>query len=358
MSNYIEYNDQLAFHPGYYLKEIVVEWGVSQEEFAKRLDTTPKTLSKIINGEQRLSANIALKLSRMLGTSAQYWLNIQAAFDVLLAEKNAGEARQEERSVLRQLGYGYFRDHFGLPALPRQIDEQVACVRRFLKIGSLTVLRTPNLTTCFRQAAPVMDPATVVRANAMVQIAVNASLEANAPRYDRKRFEQAAQFALTQTRSHDGFLERVREEFLKAGVIFVVLPNLSGSKTNGATRRVNDRVVLMVNDRRLSADVFWFTLFHEIGHILSDDFGISLEGDSGSREDAADAYARNMLIDQEGYDAFVAAGHFTPDSVTAFAESVGRDVGIVVGRLQNDGFVRYNDSRFNSLKTRYRVAVS
>ena len=42
MSNYIEYNGKIAFHPGYYIKEIVEESGLTQEDFAKRLDTTPK----------------------------------------------------------------------------------------------------------------------------------------------------------------------------------------------------------------------------------------------------------------------------------------------------------------------------
>ena len=55
MSNYIEYDDKIAFHPGYYIKEIVEESGLTQEDFAKRLDTTPKNLSLLIRGEQNLS---------------------------------------------------------------------------------------------------------------------------------------------------------------------------------------------------------------------------------------------------------------------------------------------------------------
>ena len=51
MSNYIEHNDKIAFHPGYYIKEIVDESGLTQEDFAKRLDTTPKNLSLLIRGE-------------------------------------------------------------------------------------------------------------------------------------------------------------------------------------------------------------------------------------------------------------------------------------------------------------------
>lgn len=86
MSNYIEYNDKIAFHPGYYIKEIVDESGLTQEDFAKMLDTTPKNLCMLIRGEQSLSTNIAIKLSGMLGTSVAYWLNLQNAYDALLVQ--------------------------------------------------------------------------------------------------------------------------------------------------------------------------------------------------------------------------------------------------------------------------------
>ena len=96
MSNYIEYNDTVAFHPGYYIKEIVEESGLTQEDFAKRLDTTPKNLSLLIRGEQSLSIDIAMKLSRMMGTSVNYWLNLQNAYDALIAEFKSQEELVEE----------------------------------------------------------------------------------------------------------------------------------------------------------------------------------------------------------------------------------------------------------------------
>lgn len=358
MSNYIEYKDKIVFHPGYYIKEIVDELGLSQDDFAKRLGTTSKTLSVIINGGQRLSSGIALKLSKMLGTSVQYWLNLQSMYDAALAEMAADEELEHERAILKLLDYKYFRDHFGLPNLPRQIDEQVACLRKFLKVGSLTVLENMDLATSFRTASVERNDAMIVKANAMVQIAVNETLEVESPRYDKARFEQAVQFALTQTSNHEGFYDTVREEFRKAGVIFVVLPNLSGSKTNGATKRVNERVMLMVNDRRRSADAFWFTLFHEIGHILAGDFGVSTDEDSGAREDAADIYARNALIDPEAYQRFVDRQVFTASSIRAFAKAINRDPGIVAGRLQKDGRVSYENSACNAMKQKYKVMSS
>ena len=76
MSNYIEYDDRIAFHPGYYIKEIIDESGLTQRDFAYRLDTTPKNLSLLIRGEQSLSIDIAMKLSRMMGTSVVYLIGL------------------------------------------------------------------------------------------------------------------------------------------------------------------------------------------------------------------------------------------------------------------------------------------
>jgi addiction module HigA family antidote len=81
MSNYIEYGGKIAFHPGYYIEEIIECLGVSQEDFAKRLEITPKNLSILVRGEQSLSLDIAVKLSRMLGNSIGFWLAIQRRFD-------------------------------------------------------------------------------------------------------------------------------------------------------------------------------------------------------------------------------------------------------------------------------------
>ena len=140
MSNYVEYNDVIAFHPGYYLKEIVDESGLTQEDFAKRLGTTPKNLSILIRGEQSLSIEMASKLSRMLGTTVGFWLGLQQAYDEKLAEILSEQELLNERQTFKLIDYKYFCDHFGLPNLPRKVDEQIKHVREFLNISSLTVL--------------------------------------------------------------------------------------------------------------------------------------------------------------------------------------------------------------------------
>lgn len=85
MSTCIKCGDRVAFHPGYYVKEVMDESGLTQEEFAKRLDVKSGDLSRLINGEQRLSYELAVKLSHMFGTSVPYWLNLQSSFDSMVA---------------------------------------------------------------------------------------------------------------------------------------------------------------------------------------------------------------------------------------------------------------------------------
>ena len=358
MSEYIEHNGKIAFHPGYYIKEIVEDSGLTQEDFARRLDTTPKNLSILLRGEQNLSVDMAMKLSKMLGTSIGYWLNLQSSYDTLIAEFESEKEFENERRIFSYLNYGYFRDNFGLPALPRNTKEQIAQVRKFLGVSTLSVFARKDLAVSFRSADSTdMSESNIVKANIMVQIAVNKALKTAAPVFNKHRFEKAAGEALSMTLSYGEFYPVLYSLFLHAGVIFIILPNIKGSKTNGATKRIGSNVMLMVNDRRLNSDSFWFTLYHEIGHIINGDYGISFEGEVGSKEDAADEYAQNMLIPAELYSRFIASHDFSVDAIQAFSAEISRDPAIVLGRLQNDGLVAYDDWRTKSLRHKYKVKI-
>lgn len=358
MSNYIEYDDKIAFHPGYYIKEIVEESGLTQEDFAKRLDTTPKNLSLLIRGEQNLSIDIAMKLSRMIGTSVSYWLNLQNAYDALIAEFKSKEELAQERLIFSILDYKYFREYFNLPDLPRKIDEQIAQVRNFLNVATLTVFKKPDMAVSFRSATGEMSEANIVKANTMVQIATNIALKTEAPKFSKSLFEEAVRYALTLTKDHSTFYPLIKEAFCKAGVILVILPNISGSKINGATKKVGNNIMLLVNDRRLNSDTFWFTLFHEIGHIMNGDYGISFDSESGEQEEIANKFAEDMLIPCEQYQQFIAENRFDIQSICRFAKRIDRDPGIVLGRLLNDGKVNYDDWSLNSLRHKYKVKMA
>ncbi len=358
MSNYLEYKDAIAFHPGYYLKEIVDESGLTQEDFAKRLDTTPKNLSLLVRGEQSLSIDIAMKLSRMIGTTVSYWLNLQNAYDALIAEFNSDKELEKEREIFKELDYKYFRDNFGLPDLPRKTDEQIVEVRKFLHVSTLAVFEKRDMAVSFRSVSQKLSDANTIKANIMVQIAANMALNVQAPKFNKTKFKQAVDYALSLTRNHKDFYPLIKEAFYNAGVIFVILPNLPGSKINGATKKLERNVMLMVNDRRLNADTFWFTLFHEIGHIIHGDYGISFEQETGEREEVADKFAADLLIKPDEYQKFIQGNTFTLTKIKEFADSIEREPGIVLGRLQKDKLVRYDDRTLNLLRHKYKVKTS
>lgn len=356
MSDYVEYKDRIAFHPGYFIKEIIESSGLTQEDFAKRLDTTPKNLSMLVRGEQRLSNDIAMKLSRLTGTTIGYWLNLQKAYDALIAEFESDNELEKEKKVFDCLDYKYFRDKYGLKDFPRNKKEQIKETRKFLRVSTLRALEKKDMAVNFRSSAHLSEQ-NVIKANALVQIATNIALEIDAPKYDKKRFEEAIDFALTQTTNHSGFYKNINNAFHEAGVILVLLPNMPGSNINGATKKIGNNIMLMVNDRRLNADTFWFTLFHEIGHIINGDFGISFEKEKGKIEDMADVFAENKLIDLEQYKEFRAQRRFDVNSIKNFAKKINRDPGIVVGRLQNDREIGYTDRSLNMLRQKYKVVL-
>jgi HTH-type transcriptional regulator/antitoxin HigA len=78
-----------AFHPGEFLLEEIEERGLVKKEVAKALDIFPNNLSLLFAGKRNISAPLALKIAKLLGTSAEYWYGMQTAYDLQ-------KARQEE----------------------------------------------------------------------------------------------------------------------------------------------------------------------------------------------------------------------------------------------------------------------
>ena len=73
-------------HPGEFLHEILDELVITQAAFAKAIDISPMRVSHVLKGQRPVTAELALRLGRALGQTPQYWLNLQAAYDLKLAQ--------------------------------------------------------------------------------------------------------------------------------------------------------------------------------------------------------------------------------------------------------------------------------
>jgi addiction module antidote protein HigA len=360
MSNVKDYKNLIAFHPGYYIKEIIDSLGITQEEFAKRLGTTGKNISKLVNGEQNLSLDIARKLSNMLGNDIEFWLNLQKAYEVKVAEIQEKEELDAEISVLKLIDYKYFCVNFGLPEYKGELNKKVKELRQLLKVSSLSLLRNKDLLASFRAVSSKMSDKNIINSNIMLQLAMDEVRNTDAPKYNEQRLKEVIGELLTLTvKKPNEFYPQMKEFLYESGVVLVILPHLSNSGVNGAVKKVGDNVMLMINDRRTYADTFWFSFFHEIAHIVNGDFQISFEKDvkNDEIENRADKYARDKLIPQEKYREFLKMCIFDEQAVKAFAKEINRAPGIVVGRLQYDNKVEHN-SNLNHLKEKYKIELN
>ena len=139
----------------------------------------------------------------------------------------------------------------------------------------------------------------------------------------------------------------------EVGVAVVAEPAIKGARIKGAARWfTQEKALVQLILRHRWNDIFWFTLFHEIGHVLlqsKKDIFINDVGEHSGVEQEADAFASQLLIPRS---AEATLGELsTTTDVVALAETLGIAPGIVVGRLQHEG--RWPFNRGNDLKQRF-----
>ena len=156
---------------------------------------------------------------------------------------------------------------------------------------------------------------------------------------------------------------RVQALFSSAGVVLVLTPEFAGTRLSGAARWLSpDRAVIQLSMRHKSNDQFWFSLFHEVGHLLARKRGDFIDSDDVLSESAdqnekdADRFARDALIPPDLYADFVAAKTFTAQRVREFAKETSIAPGIVVGRLQREDLL--DRAHLNDLKKSIKWAKS
>lgn len=362
MSNVIEYNEIIAFHPGYYIADIIDDMGISQAEFATRMGTTGKTLSKLINGQINLSKDLAQKLAIMLGTGIELWLNLQKTYDTKVIEIDQARALNEQSEIMEMIDYSFFVKIADLPAT-RVLSEKIANLCRYFMISDLRILTQPDFLVNFRSGVAITQAKNMINSRAWIQTAMNFAKTIETNSFDAEKLKQYLPEIRQMTLQNPcDFMPRLRSIFSECGVAFVLLPHLKNSGINGAVKWYGpDKVVLAINNRRAYADTFWFSLFHEIKHILQQKTKtvfISSTYDDIHEIDCqleieADQFAQNYLIPPKEYKRFAPTKYTSDAEIVAFAKKIGVHPGVIAGRLQHDGIIAQN--RCSKLKQKYVI---
>lgn len=343
----------IATPPGATIKEQLNDRGMSQKEFAARMDMSEKHISKLINGEVMLTSDVAMRLEMVLGLPAHFWNNLENIYREKLLQVELENAMDEDIEIAKKLPYNEMEKYGWVEETSKNFDK-VLVLRKYFEVVRLTMVREPFIPgiACRRQT--ITEKADY----ALIAWAQKAKLEARMIQTNsinlQKLEKLIPEIRRMTTMNPNVFCPKLCEKLADCGIALVFLPHIGGSFLHGATFYDKNKIVVGLTVRGKDADKFWFSLFHELGHILLGHIS-QITGTTEDDENNADRFAREVLIPDEKFNEFVDHKNFTIESINEFAASVGIHSGIVVGRLQKEGYISYN--KLNRLKIKYALTA-
>jgi len=342
---------ELIVPPGATLQEAIDNLGMSQGELALRTGLSKKTINQIIPGHEPITYETAERLERVTGVPASLWNNLEATYRGRLAREKEREQLARARDWLR--GFP-LKDLIRCRAIEEQADG-VSCVRAALTFFGVNspeeweaVWSSPQ--AAFRKSAVFENDPKAVASWLRLGERVGRALPCAA--YDKEKFKEAlAQIRGLTIEGPEVFVPRMKELCAGAGVAVVFVREIKRAPVSGAAYWLSpDRAMIQMTLRGKSDDRFWFTFFHEAGHILKHgkkEKFIDDDCQDGPHEQEANRFAEEFLIPPAR--ARELSGLKTRQQIIDFARFIGITPGIVVGRLQKLNFLGYQASE-NNLK--------
>lgn len=343
-------------HPGISIKEKLDENDMNQEELAERTGFSAKHVSEVINGKKGISPKFAKALEYVFGVKSAFWLNLQAIYDkeiIDYQEKNNIDKKEMEitKRIEPILEYAILLnliDKYNNPT------EEVIIARNLCKTSNLLNIEKLLITkVAYRTAKNTNIDEYVLYAWQRVceLLAEKENIETV---YDREKLKNHLEDIkkIMFEENPNIMIQKLKEIFKKCGVIFELVKNFQGAPIQGFIKNKDDKIILCMTIRQSYADIFWFTLFHEIGHILNNDIKIDYYIENTETENTADNFAKEILINPNKYKEFIDKKDFSIESIKKFSKENKIKEFILIGRLQKDKWLPYN--RYNDLKIRYK----
>jgi len=352
-----QYNPDLVSSPGDTLDEVLESRGMSQAELAFRTGRPKKTINEIIKGKTAITAETAIQFERVLKIPAAFWIAREQNYREALARIKETAALERQADWLDQIPYRAmaklrwvteYRDK------PGQLEE----ILRFFAVASPTswnALWTSSSSAFRKSPSFISEPGAIAAwlRKGEIEAALQECLD-----FKENDFKLALDKVRSMTRElPNDFVFRLKNICCPTGVSVVFVPELPGTRAWGATRWLsNTRPLIQLSLRYKTEDHLWFTFYHEAAHILlHGKRNVFLENDQNEqneKENEADAFACDFLIPNLQYRRFCRRGSFSSAAVSRFAYEIGVAAGIVVGRLQHDGYL--NKNQCNDLKKNIR----
>jgi len=352
-TNKLHYELDFAVPPGATLLETIETLGIDQRELAERTGLSAKTLNLIIKGNAPLTQQTAMLLERVTSVPARIWNNLEANYQEQLARLEARRELAEQIEWLKSIPMKVLIDRgFIKPSSDKVVLlEQVL---NFFRVANVNAWKEGWSRGQFAFRKHNQDSVVDGKLATWLRIAELNAEQANVEAYDRTNLQAAVQQARSLTRkSPKVLIPKLVSFFAASGVAICLVPEIPGAKISGAAKWLSaTKAMIAINLRGKKSDLFWFTLFHEAGHILHDskkEAYVDVAYSDDPRERFANDFARTTLIPAK-YDVRLPLLK-SEKQVREFADEIDLDPGIIVGRLQYEKLLRYD--QLNHLKTTF-----
>lgn len=337
--------------PGETILDVLQDKNLSMSDFCRQAGLTTDAAKDLIAGQSTITIGVARKLSSVLGAPVQFWMSRDFQYREDVANLDASEEWLNTIPLVEMVKFGWIK-------APKAGRELATCLqyfnvsntqewhRRYSSMREAAAFRespsfaaNPGATSAWLRQGEIEAESIVCRTWNPVQF----------------RESLADLRSLSKRKNPGDFLPEMRRISAEAGVAVVIVRPPTGCRASGVTRFISkDKAILQLSFRHMSDDHFWFTVFHEAGHLLlHGETRMFLEGvdrPGAIEEDEADQFAESVLI-PPGFKTEFATLRPTMKDVIRFAVRVGIAPGIIVGQLQHARRIRHG--QMNYLKRRY-----
>lgn len=356
----------LIIHPGETIADILEEREITQAELASRTGVTSAYVSNVISGKKDISSKFAMALEYALDVPKSFWLNLQANYDAELLELNeADTVTDAEKAVFPELHevITWLRKE---QLIPSEQDKRntILSLRKAFRMSDISKLGTLVAVGAFRvsKTAPI-SPVVMGAWLRLCQVLGEQNTK-TVPQFNPQNTDQLIiDLKSVMTNPEANLQKDLADVMAQYGIMFSVVHNFRGAPVHGYISENKDGEYQMaLTIRGAYADIFWFSLFHEIGHIVNgdisktSDFIDTLNDTDTAKEEAADKFACDALLDPQSYAHFVATNDYSIEKIKRYAISQHVAPYVVIGRLQKEKRIPY--SWYSDYKTRYKWAES
>ena len=340
----MSYKPSIALFPGKILALTIKKAGMSQINLSERTGISEKHISRIINGKTVITLDTALKLERVLGGSADFWINLENQYQENKARLERIEQLGNEIIIMKK--YPYLElSKIGLVEQTKNNKKKVQNLLKFFAVDSFNfVLKTEAIAFKKTDTNKISKESLAT----WLRFGEIKAKRQEVGKFDKSKLKKKIDELKKLTHLPNNFSEQIRNLCAECGVIVLFTPYFKNTYVNGAVRRIGDNPVIQLTIRYKFSDIFWFTFLHEVGHILLHgktdqfiDFKEKIKH-SSKKEREADKFASDVLIDYKEYEKFVSKENFSNIKIKTFAKKLDIDPSIIAGRLAHEKLVDWS----------------